>query len=54
MEKCNLAYDVHKGAELQQLRLIGFCREYPGRVDLNRITDQGKSERWFRDSGKRN
>lgn len=52
--KYNPRYDVHKGADLQQFTSNGFYPGISGRVDLNRITDQGKSERWFRDSGKRN
>ena len=52
--KYNPHYDVHKGADLQQFTSNGFCPGISGRVDLNRITDQGKSERWFRNSGKRN
>ena len=52
--KYNPRYDVHKDAELQQFTSNGFCPGISGRVDLNRITDQGKSERWFRDSEKRN
>ena len=47
-------YSTHKGVDLQQFTSKGICPGIPGNVDLNRITGQGKKEKWFRDSGKRN
>ena len=38
--------------DLQQFTSNGTCPGIPGRVDLNRITGQGKKERWFRKAGK--
>lgn len=46
-------YRAHRGADLQQFTSNGTCPGIPGRVDLNRITGQGKRERWFGNSGKR-
>lgn len=46
-------YSTHKGADLQQFTSNGICPGIPGRVDLNRITGQGKKEHWFRKAGKR-
>lgn len=51
--KYNDRYGVHKGADLQQFTSNGVCPGISGRVDLNRITGQGKKESWFRKSGKR-
>lgn len=45
-------YSAHKGADLQQFTSNGTCPGIPGRVDLNRITGQGKKEHWFRKAGK--
>ena len=45
-------YSTHKGADLQQFTSNGTCPGIPGRVDLNRITGQGKKEHWFRKAGK--
>lgn len=47
-------YSAHRGADLQQFTSNGTCPGIPGRVDLNRITGQGKREKWFRNAGKRN
>lgn len=46
-------YRAHRGVDLQQFTSNGICPGIPGRVDLNRITGQGKKEKWFLDSGKR-
>lgn len=46
-------YSAHEGADLQQFTSNGTCPGIPGSVDLNRITGQGKKEKWFLEDRKR-
>ncbi len=41
------AYPCHEGADLQQFTSKGSCPGIEGPVDLNRITGQGRKEKWF-------
>lgn len=40
-------YPCHDGADLHQFTSNGSCPGISDRIDLNRITGQGKSEKWF-------
>ena len=41
------AYPCHSGVDLHQYTSNGVCPGISDRIDLNRITGQGKSEKWF-------
>lgn len=43
----NSKYPCHLGADLHQFTSEGTCPGVNGKIDLNRITGQGKSESWF-------
>lgn len=40
-------YPCHDGVDLHQFTSNGVCPGISDRIDLNRITGQGKSEKWF-------
>ena len=40
-------YPCHDGVDLHQFTSNGTCPGISDRIDLNRITGQGKSEKWF-------
>ena len=40
-------YPCHDGVDLHQFTSNGSCPGISDRIDLNRITGQGKSEKWF-------
>ena len=40
-------YPCHAGADLHQYTSNGACPGISDRIDLNRITNQGKAEKWF-------
>lgn len=41
------AYPCHSGVDLHQYTSNGTCPGFDERIDLNRITGQGKKEKWF-------
>ena len=45
--KYDAAYPCHAGADLHQYTSEGTCPGFDEKVDLNRITGQGKKEKWF-------
>ena len=40
-------YPCHAGADLHQYTSNGVCPGFDERIDLNRITGQGKTKKWF-------
>lgn len=40
-------YPCHSGADLHQFTSSGTCPGVSDKIDLNRITGQGKAEKWF-------
>lgn len=40
-------YPCHSGVDLHQYTSNGACPGISDRIDLNRITNQGKAEKWF-------
>lgn len=45
--KYDPAYPCHSGVDLHQYTSNGVCPGFDEKIDLNRITGQGKSEKWF-------
>lgn len=45
--KYDAAYPCHSGADLHQYTSNGTCPGFDEKIDLNRITGQGKKEKWF-------
>ena len=45
--KYDAAYPCHAGADLHQYTSEGTCPGFDEKIDLNRITGQGKKEKWF-------
>lgn len=45
--KYDSAYPCHAGVDLHQYTSNGVCPGFDEKIDLNRITGQGKSEKWF-------
>lgn len=43
----NSKYPCHSGVDLHQFTSEGTCPGISGKIDLNRITGQGKLESWF-------
>lgn len=43
----NSKYPCHDGVDLHQFTSQGTCPGISDKIDLNRITGQGKSEKWF-------
>lgn len=41
------AYPCHSGVDLHQYTSNGTCPGFDEKIDLNRITGQGKKEKWF-------
>lgn len=45
--KYDAAYPCHAGADLHQYTSEGTCPGFDEKIDLNRVTGQGKKEEWF-------
>ena len=41
-------HDCHRGVDLHQYTSVGTCPGIPDEIDINRVTGQGKSLKWFK------
>lgn len=41
-------HDCHRGVDLHQYTSAGTCPGIPDEIDINRVTGQGKSLKWFK------